>query len=164
MDKRYDPNIHHRRSIRLPGYDYAQPGAYFVTLCTQGRENLFGQISEGQMQLSYAGQVVTDCWNALPRHFPEVELDTFVMMPDHIHGILLLTNARTEPHSLGTILHTFKSVSTRRIHRMGGSTGRRMWQRGYYEHILRDEADLDRAREYIALNPTRWEEETGVYP
>jgi putative transposase len=86
----YNPNIHHRRSIRLPGYDYTQAGAYFVTICTNQRQRLFGEIVDGKMHLNLCGQVVVSRWQNIPRHFPCVKLDEFVLMPDHLHGIVVI--------------------------------------------------------------------------
>ncbi|HLE53549.1 MAG TPA: transposase [Anaerolineales bacterium] len=89
----FDPQRHHRRSIRLKGYDYAQPGAYFVTICTQRREALFGVILDGEMRINRCGEIVKECWLAIPDHFPQVELDAFVVMPNHIHGIIVITES-----------------------------------------------------------------------
>ena len=88
----FDPEKHHRRSIRLKGYDYAQAGAYFVTICTQHRACLFGEVVNGQMQLNDAGRFVEQCWLDIPHHFPHVELEAFVVMPNHVHGIIVITD------------------------------------------------------------------------
>ena len=88
----YNPDKHHRRSIRLQGYDYSQPGIYFITLCTQNRECLFGEILNGEMRLNEFGKIAHQCWLEMPHHFPHVQLDEFVIMPDHIHGIIVLNN------------------------------------------------------------------------
>ena len=90
---KYNPDVHHRRSIRLHGYDYAQPGAYFVTVCTQNRRCLFGGVMGGAMRLNAAGRVVEKCWHNIPSHFPHVALDAFVVMPNHVHGILRIVDA-----------------------------------------------------------------------
>ena len=84
----YDPNRHHRRSIRLKEYDYTQPGAYFITICTHDRAGLFGEIVDGEMRLNDCGRVAEQCWLDIPSHFPHAELDAFVIMPNHVHGIL----------------------------------------------------------------------------
>jgi len=89
---KYNPDKHHRRSIRLQGYDYSQPGIYFITLCTQNRECLFGEILNGEMRLNEFGKIAHQCWLEMPHHFPHVQLDEFVIMPDHIHGIIVLNN------------------------------------------------------------------------
>ena len=89
---KYNPDKHHRRSIRLQGYDYSQRGAYFITLCTKNREHLFGEILNGEIQLNEFGKITQQCWLEIPNHFPNVQLDEFVIMPDHIHGIIVLNN------------------------------------------------------------------------
>ncbi len=178
----YDPEKHHttgvlrsRRSIRLKGYDYAQAGAYFVTLCTQHRECLLGQIVDGTMQLSPLGNIVYECWHRMPEYFSGVELDEFVVMPNHIHGVIIIVGAKhsqnyanasplPEPHqphgtesgSLGAIIQNYKSVSTRKINQLRGDKGLVIWQRNYYEHIVRDEDELNRVRGYITANPSQW--------
>ncbi|MGH7960730.1 MAG: transposase, partial [Candidatus Binatia bacterium] len=96
VSMKFDPETHHRRSARLRGYDYAQVGAYFVTVCTYRRECLFGQVEDGGMVLSQYGDLVERCWQILPRHFPGVELDAFVIMPNHVHGIISLMGYHTE--------------------------------------------------------------------
>ncbi|MDP2857789.1 MAG: hypothetical protein Q8P50_07410 [Bacillota bacterium] len=171
-----------RRSIRLRGYDYSQPGAYFVTVCSEDRQCIWGDIAEGQMKRNLLGDVVLACWANLPHHFPYVELDAFVVMPNHVHGIVVITHRRgeasgpntrtpglaapdatplphpdgTRPGSLGAIVQNFKSVSTRRINTMRSAPGAPVWQRNYYEHVVRNERELDRIRQYIILNPSRW--------
>ncbi len=185
----YNPEKHHRRSIRLKGYDYTQPGAYFITVCTYMRECLFGEVVDGQMRLNAWGQIVEQCWREIPIHFPHVALDAFVVMPNHIHGIIVIgdvgathasplhqTSASplqpTSPSplppshpvhptgpsqgSVGAIVGSFKSVTTRRINALRGTPGAPVWQRNYYEHIIRNEPSLQRIREYIAMNPLRW--------
>ena len=173
----YDPRKHHRRSIRLPGYDYAQPGAYFVTICTHRRACLFGRVVDGEMRLNDAGRIVQASWDDLPNHYPHVQLDAFVVMPNHVHGIIILTDdvvaigaglrpapirpapitqPTTKRHPLSEIVRAFKSFSSRRINQLRGTPGTRTWQRNYYEHIVRNEGDLHRIRAYIANNPAKW--------
>ena len=180
----FDPERHHRRSVRLPGYDYAQPGAYFVTICTYGRECLLGAMVAGSMEPSLRGGVVEACWRALPGHFPGTSLDAFVLMPNHVHGIIVITaRARgntegmrepqqvdradlsiparsrpcgTQPGSLGAMVQSFKAVSTRRVNRLDHNRGHCLWQTSYYERIIRNERELDAIREYIANNPAQW--------
>ena len=165
---KYDPKKHHRRSIRLKGYDYCQVGAYFVTIVTQDRVCLFGAVVDGEMRLNDAGRMVAQCWQQIPAHFPHVELDEFVMMPNHVHGIIIVVGARHAvplperfgkpvSGSLPTIIRSFKSAATKRINELRGTTGTRVWQRNYYEHIIRDEQSWDRIREYIVNNPLQWE-------
>ena len=161
----YDPNRHHRRSIRLQGYDYAQTGAYFITLCTQGRARLFGRVTRGVVELTDIGRIVAEEWERTPSVRSNVELDAYVVMPDHIHGILVITHRddgvapleasstlRSPARTIGAIVRGFKGAVVRR----GGMP---IWQRNYHEHIIRSEAALDRIRTYIVANPARWEEQ-----
>ncbi|RME36332.1 MAG: hypothetical protein D6794_08655 [Deltaproteobacteria bacterium] len=223
----YDPKKHHRRSIRLKGYDYAQPGAYFLTICTQNRACLFGEVVDGKMVLNEAGRMVHRWWNELNNKFPHVRTDAFVVMPNHIHGIIIIpptvgadlrvrpdenaqhvrpdenaqrvrpdenaqrvrpdenaqhvrpdenaphvrpdgqqhareTERRTRPGApLPQIVQWFKTMSTNEYIRQVKNAGwapfhKRLWQRNYYEHIIRDERSLKRIRQYIADNPLRW--------
>jgi putative transposase len=169
----YDPDRHHRRSIRLVGYDYRQNGCYFVTICAAGRACLFGEIVDDEMVCSPLGDQVRAGWLEIPRHFPGVELDVFVIMPNHFHGILVLPG-KDEPclevavdlprgpqkQSLGAIVGSFKAAVSRQSRHLRESPEMALWQRNYYERILRDEKSLDRAREYIAANPARWVEDS----
>ena len=158
------PDPRHRRSIRLETYDYAQAGAYFVTIVTQDRACLFGQASDGAVDLSEAGQMVAAAWVALPTRFPTIDLDEFVVMPNHLHGIIVLSAPSPSGRSptLGAVVGAFKSIVTVEYGR-GVRSGRwppfrgRLWQRNYYEHVIRGEAGLDRIRRYIDENPIRWE-------
>jgi len=181
----YDPKKHHRRSIRLKDYDYTRPGAYFVTLVTWQRQHRFGEIIDGEKHLNTPGDILKSCWLRLPDHFP-VRLDAWVIMPNHFHAILLLQDSRkgeasahvdlihpsahqadasprqpigTQPGSLGAILQNFKSVTTRKINQIHNSPGVPVWQRNYYEHILRSEAEWQRIYSYIVANPHRWIED-----
>ncbi len=227
---RFDQDRHHRRSIRLRGYDYAQCGAYFVTICTQGRLCLFGDIAGGLMRLNDAGRMVETVWCQIPDHYPGVATDVFVIMPNHIHGIIVigppdgdahadgrtavgtntgattrvaptgggmdatertlekpvgaglvparaLTRAHAVAHAirggdvpspgsptLGDIVGAFKSITTvayaRGVRRSWWPPfAGRLWQRNYYEHIVRDDESLYRIRRYVADNPARWAED-----
>jgi len=167
----FDPEKHHRRSVRLQGYDYAQVGAYFVTIVTQGRECLFGDVMDGEMVLNEYGQIIVGEWERTADIRPNVSLDVFIAMPNHIHGIIMIADGRgtlqraptTErfgqptSNSIPTIIRLFKSVTTKRINEVRGRPGGAVWQRNYYEHIIRDEDDLCRIREYIVNNPLQWE-------
>jgi len=223
---KYNPEKHHRRSIRLKGYDYAQPGAYFVTICVQGHVCLFGDVVGGDMALNPFGQVAATYWERIPQNFPNVQLGPWVVMPNHVHGIIIITdaprrggafpnastnapditNAQT-PHrqgdtnmagegeaflqppepemvvaearavyqenpdaecndptaanapsgSLGAIIANYKSVTTRRINKMRHTPGKRVWQRNYWEHIIRTPKSHARIADYILDNPARWE-------
>ncbi len=199
---RYDPIRHTRRSIRLKGYDYTQAGAYFVTIVTRNRECLFGEVADGDTRLNESGQIAAACWQDITRHFGNVALDEFVVMPNHIHGVILIADASstvgakhsrqprriqtetdivfgigsananhgmlrpykntlpprgTKTNSLGAILQNFKSVSTRKVNQTRETQGAPLWQRNYWEHIVRNEEDLDRIREYIIDNPLNWQ-------
>lgn len=135
-------------SRRLPTCDYKGPGAYFVTICTHGQVCRFGEIVEGAMKLSNEGLVLESAWQNLPQHFAHVVLDAFVIMPNHVHGILVFS----EPGpTLGTVVGGFKSEVSRRLRV-------RVWQRYYYDHVIRSEKALNQIRLYIANNPMCWPE------
>lgn len=164
----HSPSRHHRRSIRLPGYDYSQEGAYFVTVCTQNREFLFGEIVDGAMLLNDAGQIVCQCWRDIPAHFPQVVCDGFVVMPNHIHGILFVVDTLGAQHfsplrgrprgtskTIGSIVRGFKIGVTKWMRQ--NEPVQNVWQRNYYEHIIRSEEELNRIRQYIIHNPEQWE-------
>jgi putative transposase len=138
--------------MRLAGFDYSSAGAYFVTVCTRNRQCLFGEIVEGQIRCNQTGELVAWCWGEIPHHFPHVILDAFVVMPNHVHGVLLLTDAVGAGHAqpLPTIVGSFKSAASARV-------GTSIWQRNYWEHIVRSERALNRIRRYIAENPSQWE-------
>jgi putative transposase len=152
-----------RKILRLKEYDYSKAGAYFVTICTQDRENLLGEISQGQMAVNNGGQAVQKIWQDLPLRFPEIKTDAFVIMPNHVHGIIMvgaqfiapLKGSIKRAPTLGEIVRVFKAISTRRIRANYHCSFR--WQRNYYEHIICDEISLNRIREYIHTNHTRWE-------
>jgi len=155
---KYDPDIHHRQSIRLKNYDYSQAGAYFVTICTQNKECLFGEIEVGKMSLNEYGQITTKCWHDLPNHYPHIELDEFVVMPNHTHGIIVIKPAPTvKQHGLPEIIRAFKTFSSKQINLIRSTTGIPVWQRNYYEHIICSEPELNKVREYIVSNPLNWE-------
>ena len=152
----YNPKIHHRRSIRLQRYDYKKEGAYFVTICTFQKQNLFGEINNGEMQLNVIGQIVSAIWEKIPCHFSNVELDEFILMPDHLHGIIVITELDENTSSLPTIIQNFKSISSRKINRINKNSGISIWQRNYYERIVKCEQELQNLREYIQNNPVKW--------
>ncbi|OIP68571.1 MAG: transposase [Oscillatoriales cyanobacterium CG2_30_40_61] len=155
---KYNPDIHHRRSIRIPGYDYSQPGAYFVTICIWQRECLLGEIQDENILLSNYGEVVNFNWFNLIRVYPHIELDSFVIMPNHIHGIIIIKE-QNRGHSLSEIVRGFKTFSARRINQIRSVSGIPVWQRGYYEHIIRNETAFSKIQEYIINNPYNWETE-----
>ncbi|HET9588325.1 MAG TPA: transposase [Anaerolineales bacterium] len=174
MKSKFDPQKRHRRSIRLKNYDYASQGAYYVTIVVQGRQCLFGEIIEGEMHLSKHGEIVQNWWNEIPMHFPNVKLGAFVIMPNHVHGIILITDERrgevisppNNPYppllrpALGQIVAYFKYQSTKEINSIENTgTIAKVWQRNYYEHIIRNERDLQQKTDYILNNPSRWEDD-----
>ena len=161
---KYNPRIHHRRSIRLKGYNYSSAGAYFITICTYKKEWLFGNVINGEMVLNEYGQIVAQHWQKLPTHHPRLRLDEWVVMPNHLHGILILTdnvNSLKRYHSISEIVRGFKTFSTRSINNIRCTPGSDLWQRNYYEHIIRNDSSLQNIRQYIIANPKAWELKYG---
>jgi putative transposase len=160
----FNPDIHHRRSIRLAEYDYADAGAYFVTVCANGRECLFGEITDGVMVLNGFGVIVREEWLRTSEIRKEIILDEFVVMPNH--GIIVITNdvgatqrvAPTGPvsGSVGAIIGQFKSAVTKRINQIRDNPGVPVWQRNYFERVIRNDRELTAIREYIVNNPVKW--------
>jgi putative transposase len=148
----FNPKIHHRRSIRLREYDYSQNGLYFVTICTRDRLLLFGAIADGLMNLSSMGQIAQEEWFKTARIRAEIRLHEFVVMPNHIHGIIEITGDVT----LGKVVRGYKSAVTAQINSLAGNDGIAVWQRNYYEHIIRDEQSYQNISAYIQTNPQRW--------
>jgi putative transposase len=144
-----------RRSLRLPGYDYSQAGAYFITACTHNRAMLFGEVIGGDVRLNEMGTIVQQTWDDLPTHYHGIDLDAFIVMPNHVHGVIILADQSERRHAIPEIVRGFKTFSARRVNERAGKSGVR-WQRGYYEHIIRNEKALGRIRAYIANNPARW--------
>ncbi|MBI2331847.1 MAG: transposase [Chloroflexi bacterium] len=192
MKHKFDPQKHHRKSIRLKEYDYSQVGAYYVTIVVQGRECLFGEIIDGKMYLNAYGEIVQKWWNEILIHFPDVELGAFVIMPNHVHGIIWIIaerrgevlSPRDNPNNnilnenvdetlnqggetpplrmptLGQIVAYFKYQSTKEMNRIETDKAiTKFWQRNYYDHIIRDEKDLQNKTDYIEANPLLWDED-----
>jgi putative transposase len=173
-----DSDRHRRRSIRLNGYDYTQPGAYFVTVVTYHRECLFGDVVDGQVRLNEEGEIAIDEWFRAANLRPYVKLfpEEFVVMPNHIHGIIWIVDmeirrgaatlrpykiskfqhANVPPKSLGAIVRAYKSAVTYHINAIRNSRGKPIWQRNYYEHIIRDQSELEDIAGYIFANPVHW--------
>lgn len=151
-----------RKPTRLPAFDYRLPGPYFVTICTHRREHWFGEIIRNDMHLNGAGEMVAAIWESIPERFPAAIVDTFVVMPDHVHGVIWF-NAHQENAnpSLGDVMKGFKTGTTNGYIR-GVRTSDwlpfdgHLWQRNYHEHVVRNDADMDRIREYIINNPANW--------
>ena len=149
-----------RKSTAIPHYDYSQPGAYFITLCVEKRRPILGKIdSSPQVVLSSIGKIVSDVWYSLPQRFPcldAISQSIFVVVPDHIHGILQITAGGASPSpTLHQILGSFKSITTIETNRLLRTPGQKLWQRSAYEHLLRNQQDFDEAAGYIAENPAR---------
>jgi REP element-mobilizing transposase RayT len=194
----FGPAIHHRRSIRLKCFDYTKPGAYFVTICTFERQMLLGEIAGDQMRPNEFGAIVNEEWWASEKHRPEISLDAWIVMPNHVHGIVLIkppdaelatavtptrnlksritapnavpgdrrgTACRAHPlerfgkpvaGSLPTMVRAYKGAVKKRVNEMRQTPGAPVWERGYYERVIRNEKELDRIREYVLANPQRW--------
>jgi putative transposase len=159
-----------RRRVRLQGADYTAPGAYFVTICAYRRWSIFGRVVDGRMQPNALGRLVAELWNEIPQHVDSVTLDCSVVMPNHLHGIVVITGTvrdtacrvptfgRPIAGSLATIVRSFKAAvrkeAARRIH-----LAQPVWQPRFYEHVIRDDEDLARIREYITAKPSKWAED-----
>ena len=191
MKSNFDPKKHHRRSIRLKGYDYSSEGAYYVTIVIQGRDHLFGKAVDEEMILNDAGQMIVKWWNELPNKFPNVLLGEFVVMPNHFHGILFIVETvgvdlrvcpddeenkptqkgehtgsplRKPDAPLSQIIQWFKTMTTNEyIRGVKQSNWKpfagKLWQRNYYEHIIRNEKELQQKTDYILDNPSRWDDD-----
>jgi putative transposase len=193
---KYDPKIHKRRTIRLKGFDYSGDGMYHIVIRTKNGVCVFGKVDVGEMKLSPSGEIAKKCWKEIPEHFRNVELDQYVVMPNHIHGIVVIKALvraihespipESSPGSGGSpipeeVFHTsppespipettlerrrmlipkivgrFKMNSAKEINGLQGTSGTPFWQRGYYEHVIREGKDLDRIRQYILDNPANW--------
>ena len=153
----YDPGVHHRRSIRLKGYDYSQQGAYFVTVCTQERQCVLGDVDGGKAILRGVGQIVQEKWHDLVERFPGIGLGAFVAMPNHIHGIVIIRMAGADGPPLGEIMRTFRAASTHHIRQAAMPAF--AWQRGYRERVIRNQAEYDATERYIVYNPRSWGED-----
>jgi len=167
-----DSKIHYRRSIRLKDFDYSQSGGYFITIVTYQRECLFGEIVDGEMRISPFGKIAHDEWFKTKELRSNVELweDEFVIMPNHIHGIVWIksndnigaerrsapTRPRVVSGSLGAIIRAYKSAVTFAINEMRATRGVPVWQRNYYEHIVRNQNELEQIYKYIQFNPIQW--------
>jgi REP element-mobilizing transposase RayT len=182
---KFDPKKHHRRSIRLKNYDYSSAGAYYVTIVTWRRDNLFGEIVNGEMKLNQAGKKVQTELLELEKRLAYIQLGAFIIMPNHVHVIIFILTPIGETHlgfskinfietvknnkrlplrapkpaSLGTIISQFKSRVTKQLWNIKSLKNTPIWQRNYYEHIIRDEKDLQNKTDYIEANPMLWDED-----
>ena len=172
---KFNPEKHHRRSIRIPDYDYAtvkkhRAGlGYFVTICTNNHELLFGYVVDGEMVLNIFGEIVNSEWIKTAQLRHNINLDEFAVMPNHVHGIIKIMNEsvgaycdtplqpqfKSPSRTIGAIIRGFKSTVTKQINEIRKIPGNKLWQRNYYEYIIRDENDLNRIRKYIIKNPLK---------
>lgn len=173
---KYNPKKHHQRSIRVPDYDYSQDGYYFVTICEKDRFSLFGEIINNQIKLYAIGKQVQHWWYQISQRYANVELDEYIIMPNHMHGIIIIKNYGncrgevTSPlqfsqqcQSLGKIMAYFKYQSTTHVNQLRNTPGHKLWQPNYseshayrhWEHIVRNEMELNRKRNYIKNNPVK---------
>ncbi|WP_037325830.1 transposase [Runella zeae] len=185
---KFNPKLHHRQSIRLKGYDYSQSGSYFITICARERECIFGEIKEGKTILSHLGQLVEQEWLALPHRFPHTDLDEYVVMPNHFHGIIhiavgaglasALESAQLEApqfkpeqigptpptSTLGDIVCAFKSLVFKRHYDLIRNNHldeiAKCWQRNYWERIIRNHQEYNNIQNYIISNPERWSQDS----
>jgi putative transposase len=164
----------HRRSTRLKGFDYSQLGGYFVTVCTCDKENIFVGIKNGTFLPNRLGKIVQKSWIWLEKRYAYIDLDAWILMPNHLHGIILIHTdlaldksrrggSRAAPTNsikrkpLGQLVGAFKTISTKQINQLQRTPGHSLWQRGYYDRIIRNEKELDRIRRYIQENPLKWQ-------
>jgi putative transposase len=176
---KYDPQKHHRRSIRLKGYDYTQAGWYFITLCIKNREMLFGAVVNGEMVLNEWGKIAEIEWQKTEEIRKNIVIDLYVIMPNHLHGIIGIVEDKDrsvransyspqrdqfQPHgfrspskTIGAIIRGYKVAVTKKINISRNTPGLPIWQRNYYERVIRDEPELNRIRKYIIENPSKWE-------
>ena len=155
---------HHRRSIRLKNYDYSSAGAYFITICAYNKECLFGNIVDGKMQLNDAGKIIRTVWDEIPKYYLGIETDTFQIMPNHMHGIIIINEVgaihelplQRRNMILPKIIGRLKMNTAKQINIIRKTPGSSVWQRNYYEHIIRSEESLNRMREYIQNNQLKW--------
>lgn len=171
---KYNPDIHHRKSIRLKGYDYSQAGLYFITICCQDRICRFGEIvtdenSQAKMILNDAGIIANDCWLEIPEHFPNAKLHEHIVMPNHVHGIIELSGDDVRVQNIEPLLNKFQNIipgsigSIIRGYKIGVTVrtknifpDQRIWQRNFYEHIIRNEKAYQTISNYIVNNPEKW--------
>ena len=162
-----------RKLLRLPRYDYSSAGYYFVTVCTKDRAKLFWDMGRAGLEpapTNAFGEIVAETWEKLPVHVPGIRADKYVVMSNHFHGIIILegglVGAGSKPARtpITEIMRQFKTFSARKINEMRGMQGAPIWQRGYYDHVIRDEADYLRIWDYIDTNPAKWEEDEYYAP
>ena len=178
--------MRNRQTIRLPEYDYSLPGTYFVTICVQNRECFFGEIIDKNMIANKAGKMVQTIWNEIPEYYPGINIDVFQIMPNHLHGIIRVVGANpcvcpknngqtrgsvngqtrgsAPTGGLPMIVQRFKSLTTKQYidgvkYDNWPPFSTKLWQRNYYEHIIRNENELNNIRQYIRDNPMKWQDD-----
>ncbi|MBK5285583.1 MAG: transposase [Bacteroidia bacterium] len=187
---KYNPEIHHRRSIRLKGYDYSQAGLYFITICTRDRQCLFGKIADGEMVLNDAGKIAKDYLKNVPEKYNQTRMHEFVVMPNHVHAIIEITDggvrpdvgaihesplhessppASSKPESplrdqrrkmlLSKIMGWYKMNVAKQINIIRLTEGTPLWQRNYYEYIIRNKKSYQTIADYIINNPAKWDDD-----
>jgi len=178
----FNPQIHYRRSIRLKGYDYGQRGMYFVTLCAYNKQCIFGQIVDNKMILNEFGKIAYEEWLKTSISRPAIELHEFIIMPNHLHGIIVIANqnwnfttctgpwqqctqtmeqfGKPTSNTIPTIIRGYKATVTKQINVLRSRPTYPVWQRNYYEHIIRNEESYQTIREYVWNNPFKWYEDT----
>jgi REP element-mobilizing transposase RayT len=167
MDKMFNKPKKIRKHNRLPGYDYSQNGYYFITVCTQGRIEWFAEVGNDKIILNGYGEILQKCWHDLPIHYKNIKLDEFVIMPNHIHVIIIIDNGNVgnglKPfptnHGLSEIVRGLKTFSSRKINETINDGVNFRWQKSFYDHVIRDEISLNRIREYIRNNPALWDDD-----
>ena len=171
----FDYNKPRRKAIRLKGYDYSRNGLYYVTICTKDRKCLFGEIKDGKMQKNEYGEILESVWNGLPSHYTNIVLHEHIVMPDHFHAIIQIDNGHndgnasvgdgfkpsptdTQPmkHGLTEFVRALKTFSARKINELRQMSGTPVWQRNYYEHIIRNDDEYCKTVNYIKENPAKW--------
>jgi REP element-mobilizing transposase RayT len=154
-----------RKPNRLRDYDYSRDGYYFITICTGDRKEFFGDIREAKIDLNRYGEIVDQCWRDLPKHYPNCSLDSFVIMPNHVHGIIVIDNGNVvgnglkpfPTHRLSEMIRGFKTFSSRKINEEIKISNKFRWQKSFYDHIIRNDKSLENLRQYIMYNPLKWE-------
>jgi putative transposase len=157
----YNPDYHHRQSIRLNGYDYSTSGAYFITICTHDREHLFGDIVNEIMELNTFGDLARSHLHQLSQHHSNIIMDESIVMPNHLHGIIILESSMDSTKSIPEIIRGFKTFSAKQINKIRDLRGVPVWQKNYYDRIIRNELELDFVRQYIINNPQNWGADTN---
>jgi putative transposase len=162
---KYNPEIHHRHSLRLGNYDYSKNGNYFVTIVVKNRLLLFGNVINGTMNLNDAGKMIDNVWNNLPGYIHGIEIDCGIVMPNHFHGIIILNHKQIDQRlSLPEVMERFKSFTTHEY--IDGVRNfnwepfqAKLWQRNYFDSIISDKKELNSLRKYIKENPEKWDQD-----